>query len=122
MSRMDDSKEVYRLELADGTLVADYVVPATSTWARFCGLMFRRELPEGHGICIRPCNSIHMFFMRFAIDVAFVDRNGNVVHVLNTIKPWRMSRMVFKSAAAIELPAGTLAAKGVTKGAKLEMV
>jgi uncharacterized membrane protein (UPF0127 family) len=119
---MDDSKEVYRLELGDGTLVADHVVPATSMWTRFCGLMFRRDLPEGHGICIRPCNSIHMFFMRFAIDVAFVDRNGNVVHLLNSIKPWRVSRMVFKSAAAIELPAGTLAAKGVTKGAKLHMV
>jgi hypothetical protein len=119
---MDDNKESYRLELADGTLVAEHVVAATSLWTRFCGLMFRRELPEGHGICLRPCNQIHMFFMRFAIDVAFVDRNGNVVHLLNAIKPWRISRIVFKSAAAIELPAGTLAAHSVTKGVKLQMV
>jgi uncharacterized membrane protein (UPF0127 family) len=119
---MDEKKEFYRLELDDGTLVAEHVVPATTPWTRFCGLMFRRELPEGHGICLRPCSSIHMFFMRFAIDVAFVDRDGKVVHVLNAIKPWRMSKMVFKSAAAIELPAGTLAARGVTKGSAIRMV
>ena len=113
---------VYRLETGDGRVVADHVVAATSLWGRFCGLMLRKELPEGHGLCLRPCNQIHMFFMRMAIDVAFVDKEGNVLHVLNAIKPWRMSRMVRRSAAAIELRPGTLAAAGVTKGSKLVML
>jgi uncharacterized protein len=122
MAVVNDEEAFYRLELEDGTLVAEHVVPATSPWARFRGLMMRRELPEGHGICLRPCNSIHMFFMRFAIDVAFVDGNGKVLHILHAIKPWRMSRMVLRSTAAIELPAGTLAARGVVKGSTLRMI
>jgi uncharacterized membrane protein (UPF0127 family) len=90
--------------------------------ARTLGLMFRAELPEGDGLMIRPCNSIHMFFMRFPLDVAFLDRDGVVLHTVHGIRPWRVSRLVRRAKAAIELPAGTLAAAGVEKGTVLRLV
>ncbi len=114
---------VYRLETAAGVAVADHIEVADSMGRRGLGLMFRRHLAPGHGIVIRPCSSIHMFFMRFAIDVAFVDGGGVVVHTCNAIKPWRMSKpYVAKSKAAIEVEAGALARAGVATGATLRLV
>jgi uncharacterized protein len=114
--------QVYRLETANGTIVADHVEVADTLWTRFAGLMFRSELPPGHGLAIRPCNSIHMFFMRFALDVVFVDADGRVVRVLDSIRPWRASSLVRGAKAAIELPAGTAARSVLVPGMVLRMV
>lgn len=114
--------QLYRLETANGSVVADHVEVADTLWSRFMGLMFRRELLPGHGLAIRPCNSIHMFFMRFALDVVFVDADGRVVRVLDSIRPWRASSLVRGAKAAIELPAGTAARSVVVPGMVLRMV
>ncbi len=55
----------------DGSVVCKHCVIADSPWLRMKGLLGRRELPDGEGILLRPCASIHMFFMRFAIDAVF---------------------------------------------------
>jgi uncharacterized membrane protein (UPF0127 family) len=114
--------QAYRLETDGGTLVAEHVVVADTIWSRFMGLMFRRELPPGHGLLIRPCNSIHMFFMRFALDVVFVDGDGRVVRVLDSIRPWRASNLVRGAKAAIELPAGTARAAALVMGTVVRLV
>ncbi|MDQ6846267.1 MAG: DUF192 domain-containing protein [Candidatus Dormibacteraeota bacterium] len=114
--------QLYRLETETGTVVAERVEMADTLWSRFMGLMFRNELPAGHGLAIRPCNSIHMFFMRFALDVVFVDGDGRVVRVLDSIRPWRASSLVRGAKAAIELPAGTAARSGVAAGVVVRMV
>ena len=111
-----------RLETADGVVVAEHVEIADSMWSRFMGLMFRPALPPGHGLALQPCSSIHMFFMRFALDVAFLDRDGRVVRTYHAIKPWRISRVVRGARSAVELPAGTLRAAGVERGAVLRLV
>ena len=82
--------------------------------------MGRQDIAPGHGLWIEPCNSIHMFFMRFAIDVLFLDREGKVKRVLLTLKPWRVSPIVFSSRTVVELPAGTLADKALV-GKKLRL-
>jgi uncharacterized protein len=106
----------------DGTVVVDRCAQARGLLSRGIGLMFRRELPAGDGLWIEPCSSIHMFFMRFALDVAFVDREGRVLRLYNGIKPWRATRVVRRARAAIELPAGTLSASGVVVGDVLRLV
>jgi len=102
--------------------VAQSVDTATSMWQRFMGLMGRGELPAGHGLFIHPCSSIHMFFMRFAIDAAFVDRDLRVVRVYHSLRPWRITRVVRRAKGVFELPAGTLAGAGVQTGDTLELV
>jgi uncharacterized membrane protein (UPF0127 family) len=110
-----------RLETGDGAVVADRCAVADGFGGRFMGLMFRRQLPAGEGLCIQRCNSIHMFFMRFPLDVAFVDGEGRVLFALHGIRPWRVSRIVSGAKAAIELPAGTLRDKAVEKGTILRL-
>jgi uncharacterized membrane protein (UPF0127 family) len=111
-----------RLVTGEGAEVAGRVEIAASAWKRFLGLMGRTELPRGHGLYLRPCSSIHMFFMRFPLDVAFIDKEGRVLRAYHGLRPWRMSRVVFGAEAAVELPAGTLAGFGVDTGTLLQLV
>ncbi|HEV3313062.1 MAG TPA: DUF192 domain-containing protein [Chloroflexota bacterium] len=104
-----------------GTVLADELELARSTWTRFVGLMGRRDLPDGQALVLEPGNSIHMFFMRFAIDAVFVDRNWNVLHVAYGIKPWHVSRFVPKSRRVIEMPAGTCQRTDTRVGDRLSL-
>ena len=62
---------------------------ARSFLARLKGLIGRRGLPPGQGLLILRCNAIHTFFMRFAIDVTFYDRENRVVKTVRDVRPWR---------------------------------
>ncbi len=89
------------------TVLADNCSVADNFASRFIGLMGRKELSSGKGLLIVPCNSIHMFFMRFPIDAVFLDKNNRVVHICESIKPWRISKIVGTAHSVLELPAGT---------------
>jgi len=102
-----------------GTTLAETVTVAASFWSRFRGLMFRPSLDETEGLLLRPCNSIHMFFMRFAIDVVFLDDDERVVAVLPAIRPWRVSTIYWSATHALEIPAGTAARTGTVVGDQL---
>jgi uncharacterized membrane protein (UPF0127 family) len=96
------------------------VLTAFDSKARRTGLLDRDHLPEGQALVIAPCNAIHTFFMKFAIDVAFVARNGRVLKVRANIQPWRIAACL-SAYAVIELPAGTLERTGTVRGQTLEV-
>ena len=79
--------ELLRNKRTGETLAAE-VMPAESAWARTRGLMLRRSLGAGEGLRIEPCGSIHMMFMRFAIDAVFYDRDARVTKVARGVRPW----------------------------------
>ena len=101
---------------SDGRVVAERLEVASTMWSRFIGLMGRKELPAGDALWLAPCSQVHTFFCRFPMDVAFLDREGRILHIAAAMKPWRVGRPVFRAKAALELPGGTLAAMGVVKG------
>lgn len=84
------------------------------------GLMGRKGLPPGSGLYIPGCQSIHSFFMRFAFDAVFIDKQRQVVHLMHAMRPWRFSRMVWKAEGVVELPAGALARTDTRPGDYLE--
>ncbi len=90
------------------TILAKKAFIADTLASRFVGLLRHDFLPEGEGLVITQCTSIHMFFMKFAIDVIFVDRKKNVVGLVRGIKPFRMSAYYWRSDCAIELPQGQI--------------
>ncbi|MGE5613250.1 MAG: DUF192 domain-containing protein [Bacillota bacterium] len=102
------------------TLLAEKCGHARKFVSRLIGLQFRKNLPPGHGLLITPCKSIHTFFMRFPIDVVFIDGDNTVLHILEGIKPWRVSRVVWNSRGVLELPGGVVSATGTNVGDKLE--
>ncbi len=104
---------------SNGKLIADKTEFATSPWKRFRGLMLRSaaDFQPGQALVIDPCTSIHMFFMRFPIDVLYLNRENVVVRAQQKIRPWRIGAIYTRGARfVVELPAGTIAESGVTSG------
>jgi uncharacterized membrane protein (UPF0127 family) len=102
-----------------GRLLADRAERAASFMERFKGLMGRRSLVFGEGMHIAPCNSIHTFFMRIPIDVAFLDKEGLIVKQIPAMPPWRLSSIYTRAHTVLELPAGTLSASQTQEGDRL---
>ena len=99
----------------DGTVVCPRCVVADSAWLRTKGLLGRSSLLEDEGILLRPGSSIHMFFMRFAIDAVFLDRDLRVLRVAADLEPWRLAAKR-GAKSVLELPAGRCARVGVREG------
>jgi len=88
--------------------LAQDVIVASSIFTRLLGLMFRNKLDNGKAMLISPCNSIHTFFMKFAIDVIFLDREFKIIKIIRSMHPWRMSWPYWQASQVLELPAGTV--------------
>jgi len=101
--------------------VASHVVIARNPWQRMKGLLGARSFPQGDALVITRCQSIHMFFMKFPIDVIFCDRQDKVVGICANIKPFALSPVFFKAAYAIELPSGSVAASQTQVGDQLQI-
>ncbi|MEM9446345.1 MAG: DUF192 domain-containing protein [Verrucomicrobiota bacterium] len=88
---------------------------------RMKGLLGRDSLDIGSGILLRPCNSIHMFFMKFAIDAIFLNKKNQVVRIYHSIKPWRMTPVIFSAYSTLEMEAGVCHDFGLQEGDQLEL-
>src|SRR3972149_6817440 len=99
-----------------GTVVAEQARIADGFWSRFWGLMGKGSLPEGQGLLLKPSNSIHTAFMRFAIDVVFVDREMKVVKVAPEMRPFRVALAFGGAHSALELPAGAASQAQIEPG------
>jgi uncharacterized protein len=78
---------------------------ADKALARMRGLLGRKRLPSGHGLLIEPTWSVHTWFMRFPIDVVFLDRDLTVLKIRKHMGPWRTAAR-FRARSALELAAG----------------
>lgn len=103
------------------TVVAQDVRLADSVWSRFWGLMGRKALPADAGLLLRPSSSIHTAFMRFPIDVIFLDRDLRVVKVVPEMKPFRAAIAFGGAHSALELNAGVAASAQVRAGDQLTL-
>ncbi len=92
---------------------------AASWWSRMIGLLGRRGLEPGDGLLLRGEQAIHMLFMRFAIDVVYLDRQGRVLRAIDNLAPWRLGPFLRESRDVLELPVGTIAASGTRMGDEL---
>jgi len=101
-------------------VIADSVVGAFDSATRRRGLLGRDGLPAGEALIIAPTNAIHTFFMRFAIDVAFVRRDGRILKIRRSMPPWKMS-LAIGAFAAVEMAPGTLALSSTVEGDTLAL-
>ena len=95
------------------------IIIADSFFTRFVGLMFRQKLPAATGLFLAPCNSVHMCFMRFAIDVVYLDKDYKIIKVVKNLKPWIGLSMCSKAWAVLEITAGEAERCGCEVGKKL---
>lgn len=95
-------------------------IPVVSHFpGRLFGLMGKTREQAGAGLMLRPCRSIHTAFMRFAIDVLFLDKHGRVLKLCSGVKPWRVAWAPWRTSAVLELPAGDARSRGFETGCVL---
>ncbi len=90
------------------TTISENTTIAKTLSSRTKGLLGRDFLDKGSALILDPCNNIHTLFMRFNIDVIFLNRNNIVVGLVKNIKPFRISPIFFSAKLAIELPSNTI--------------
>jgi len=107
--------------LTQNTRIAGQAVRADTFLKRMQGLLGRASLATGEALVIAPCRSVHMLFMRFSIDVVFLDWSSRVVGLCADLQPFSFSPVFWKSACAIELPAGTIKKTNIRVGDNLSI-
>jgi hypothetical protein len=107
--------------LTRGTSVAERCRVAGSLRERTVGLLATVSLTAGEGLLIERTQSIHMFFMRYPIDVVFMDRDLQVTRTVTALRPWRVVWWARGARDCLELPVGAIAASGTATGDQLRV-
>jgi len=100
--------------------VAENVKVADRFFTRLKGLMASSELKDGIGLMLVPCNCVHTWFMRYPIDVVFINKENIVVKIENSMMPYRIGSIVKQAWSVLELKAGSCQRLGITVGDRLE--
>ncbi len=112
--------KIHVRNLTRDVVLADAAEVADTSAKRRTGLLKHTHLEPGAGLWIVPCESVHCFFMKFTIDVIYLDRKHRVKKVRPELAPWRASACL-TAHSVLELPAGTIARTGTQRGDQLEI-
>lgn len=104
-----------------GVVICERCELAYSPPTRLRGLLGRRCLEPDEGLMLRPAGAVHTAFMRFSIDVVFLDRGCRVIDVRPRLRPWRAAASR-RSHAVLELAAGESQRRGLQLGERLDLV
>ena len=102
------------------TVLAEAADVADTSAKRRTGLLKHSRLEPGDGLWIRPCESVHTFFMKFPIDLVYLDKRLTVRKVRHAVPAWRLSACL-TAHSVLELPAGTVRQTGTAVGDVLAM-
>jgi len=106
-----------------GQCIAEQVVLANTFFKRLRGLMFRRRsLAPAEALWLRPSNGVHTFWMLFAIDVIFLDRQLRIVKLVENMRPFRVTSPHLAARSVLEMPAHTISRAALEIGDQLEVV
>ena len=105
--------------LTQDSLLGESIELADTSELRRTGLLKRKSLESGEGLWIVPCEAVHTFFMKFAIDIVFLDRQRKVKKAVSAVVPWRLSGCLVAH-STLELPSGMIVGSGTKAGDQLE--
>jgi hypothetical protein len=95
------------IDAENGKTVVETLELADGFFSRLIGWQFRRRPTDGQGLLLVPCSSVHTCFVRFALDLVLLDRDGRVLAVRRGVRPWRAVWPVRGTHAVLEVPAGS---------------
>ena len=116
----DPDRRLRAANITRGTVLASALEIADTGATRNQGLLGRDGLAAGGGLWIVPCQSVHTFFMRFAIDLVYMDSKKRVRKVRSAVGPGRIS-LCLTAQSVIELPAGVIERTQTQRGDMLEI-
>lgn len=106
----------YRLRnVTRGTVLGETIDIADTSAKRTTGLLKHTELRAGEGLWIVPCEGVHTFFMKFPLDLVYIDKKNVVRKVVRDVRPWRVS-LCLMAHSVVELPVGAIGSSSTQKG------
>ncbi|WP_018086682.1 DUF192 domain-containing protein [Desulfurispora thermophila] len=102
-----------------GSQLAQEVIFANTFWSRLKGLLGKNALLPGQALVLIPCRSVHTCFMRFPIDIIFLDAQGKAIFLQEKLPSWRFTPYLSRAILAIELPPGTIKASNTSLGDRI---
>jgi uncharacterized protein len=123
MEKKQQKRVVYVYNKTRETFVATDTSVADNYLRRLVGLLgkSRRWANNGSGLWIVPCKGVHTIGMMFPIDLIFLDKDHEVVHLEEHVRPFRISKVSLKSFSVLELPVHTIFRTGTRVGDRLEI-
>ena len=104
------------INISKNIILTENAVRADNFFNRLKGLLGKASFSSGNALVLKPCDSIHTFFMRFAIDAVFLNKQNQVIKIYSHLKPWRLSGIFFNASCCIEFPAGTVLSTHTQEG------
>lgn len=112
---------MYSLYLQEtGELIAARVKVARSLLSRAIGLLGKRQLAADEGLWLSPCRSVHTHFMRFSIDIIFLDARQEIIALYRNLPPFRFTKYFSQAQSTLELSAGIIQRFKLKEGQQLE--
>ena len=96
-----------QIHLINGEVLVSHLKLANHFFTRLLGLLGTKSLPSQHGLLISPCQQIHTHFMRYPVDVIFLDKEMVVLEKVVALKPWKFTRFIKQAKHVLEVPANT---------------
>lgn len=114
---------VYVYNRTRETFIATEAVVADGYFSRLVGLLgkTKRWAHFGAGLWIVPSRGVHTIGMLFPIDLMFLNKNKEVVHIEEHVRPFRVSKISLKALSVLELPPHTIFRTGTQVGDQLEI-
>jgi uncharacterized membrane protein (UPF0127 family) len=100
-------REIKRVKIAD------------SIWKKALGVMFWKSWGDNQGLLLTQTSGVHTFFVRFPIDLVFLNNDFEIVRLVKNLKPWKISPIDFRSAHVLELTTGTISTFNLAVGDKI---
>ena len=97
----------HQIHLINGEILVSHLKHANHFFTRLLGLMGTKVLPNQHGLLITPCQQIHTHFMRYPVDIIFLDKEMVVLEKVVALKPWKFTRFIKQAKHVLEVPANT---------------
>ncbi|MDQ0256990.1 uncharacterized membrane protein (UPF0127 family) [Evansella vedderi] len=110
------------VNLSNGKVIASNVNEANTFFKRLKGLMFTKMLHRDAGLHIKPCQSVHTFFMNYCLDILYIDKSDTIVAIDEAMAPGKVGRHYRKAASVIELPAGKVKETETKVGQSLKFI
>lgn len=97
----------------------DNIAQAKNLWEKTVGVIGWKDFGNKNGLLLTGTSSIHTFFVRFPLDLVFLDKKNEVIEVIKSLKPFRISPIVWKASSCLEMPTGSIERFSLQKGDKL---
>lgn len=107
------------IDASQEIIIAKEVRDATTFWQRLLGLLGKKDLSVEQGLIIEPCKIVHTFFMKFALDIIFLNQRDRVVNIIENMPPNRISPFINEAQVVVELKAGVSKNKEIRLGNKI---